>query len=118
MAKKETALARVAARGYWREDDARVVIEAWQRSGLALVAFAESHDIRPKRLTRWVERLQPGPAQAVRFHRVRVVEGSRADAQSVQRLEVILSDGCTVRVPRGFAPEDLRQVLDVLEGRV
>jgi hypothetical protein len=34
------------------------------------------------------------------------------------RFEVLLSDGCCVRLPRAFAPDDLRLVLDVLEGRV
>jgi hypothetical protein len=117
MAMKEKALARAAARRYWREDDARVLIEAWQRSGLTLVAFAESHDVLPKRLARWVARLRKIPSEPVGFHPVRLVEAGRCEGHGVERIEVILGAGVTVRIPRGFAPEDLRQVLAVLEGR-
>lgn len=118
MAKRESALARVAARRYWREDDARLMIEAWQESGLPLVAFAERHDVQTRRLVRWAERVQSMGPKPVSFHRVRLVESGGCGASSDERIEVILAEGCTVRVPPGFVPEDLRKVLNVLKGRV
>ncbi|MCI0432332.1 MAG: hypothetical protein L0271_01595 [Gemmatimonadetes bacterium] len=117
MTKRETAVARAAARAYWHEEDARTVVDAWERSGVPLSAFAESHAVDRKRLARWAKRLQATRTEPMRFHAVRLAEARQRGAHGDERIEVILSDGCTVRLPRGFAPGDLRQVLDVLEGR-
>jgi hypothetical protein len=117
MAEKERAIARIAALRYWRKEDARVVTEAWRQSGLSLVAFAERHDLHPRRVGRWAARLQSMQPERVRFHRVELVARG-PQAAGVESIEVVLGDGCTVRVPPGFAPDELRQVLDVLSGRV
>ena len=71
-------LRRVAAQGYWREDEARVVVEAWRRSGESLAAFVRRQGIARRRLERWAHRL--GAARGrVRFHRVRLVQRRVAD---------------------------------------
>ncbi|MEW6367450.1 MAG: hypothetical protein AB1714_22710 [Acidobacteriota bacterium] len=44
---------RVARNLYWGEADARIVVEAWQRSGMSLSGFGERHGINPKRIARW-----------------------------------------------------------------
>ena len=118
MAAKAKAIAWVAALRYWREEDARVVTEAWRQSGMSLSAFAERHGLHARRVARWAERLQGMEPEPVRFHRVELVAARGPQAAGVERIEVVLGDGCTVRVPPGCAPKELRQVLDVLSGRV
>ena len=108
---KEAAVVRVAGLRYWRAGDARVVVEAWRRSGEGRAVFARRHGIEPKRLSRWAARLD-GPEKAVRFHPVRLVQ---ADAEGGGKpMEIVLVTGHTVRVPAGFAAEDLKRVLGVL----
>jgi len=50
----------------------------------------------------------------VSFHRVRVMEAQEPRHQG-EKIEVLLPDGRAVRVPNGFAPEELQKVLQVLE---
>jgi hypothetical protein len=77
-------------------------------------AFAQMHGMRAHRLGRWARRLRvEGTAQPT-FHAVRVVGAPSFGAE--ERIEVRLGD-VTIRLPSGFAAADLRQVLEVLEGR-
>ena len=57
--KRDTAVLRVAARRYWREADARVVVEAWRRSGESLSTFARCYRVHDKRIARWASRMEP-----------------------------------------------------------
>jgi hypothetical protein len=113
---KEGGVARVAGLRYWRAADARVVVDAWRGSGEALGAFAERHGLHARRLSRWAKRLEEA-AEPVRFHPVRVVDRSEAEARGAASLEIVVSEGLRVRVGSGFAAEDLERVLDVLEAR-
>jgi hypothetical protein len=108
-------------RKYWNESAARAVLGAWRASGLRLSAFAREQGLSPKRLTRWHQRLETaGAASApVAFHPVQLLglpESGRA-AGGADRIEIVLGDGCEIRVPHGFAAEDLSRVLDVLQAR-
>lgn len=109
----------VAAQRYWREGQARVVIEGWRRSGESLAGFARRHGIMRQRLERWARRLRESEGR-VHFHRVRLVE-RRHSAEAVHGggapIEVEWAPGRRVRVFPGFAAEDLGRVLEVLEGR-
>lgn len=118
----------VASRRYWRADDARAVVEAWRRSGKPLSEFAADVDVLPRRVARWAGRLEAGEATAaeVDFHPVRVVGSDPMPRRVVggdqgvarrEPIEVVLGKGLRVRVPGGFASEDLARVLAVLEGR-
>jgi transposase len=105
---------QVAERTYWREADARVLVEAWRSSGETLSGFARRHGVEPRRLARWVSRL-PGVGEgSLRFHPVRLVE-SAPGIGGWAPIEIQLAGGRRVRVPRGFETEDLRRVLAVLE---
>lgn len=106
-------MARVAALRYWRARDAQVVVEAWKRSGEGVRAFAERHGIHPRRLSRWARDVEEA-TESVRFHRVRVVQGSDVEHHDGAPLEIVLDGGLTVRVLPGFAAEDLGRVLEVL----
>ena len=115
LERKDAAIAEVAARRHWRETEARQLVDAWRRSGQTMTAFARFYDIHPERLARWCRPLRAEPSEAVRFHpvRVRPVEGPSND--SVDRIELVLSKGRSIRVPRGFDAEDLRRLLAVVE---
>jgi hypothetical protein len=111
--RRGAAVAGVAALRYWRSTDARVVVDAWKRSGEGLRVFAERYGMHPRRLTRWARELDEA-AEPVRFHPVRVVQtgdGARGDGAAI---EIVLDERCRVRVPPGFAAEDLERVLEVL----
>lgn len=45
----------------WTEDDARVALDAWKRSGVGAHAFAREHGITAQRLYWWRDRLAVRP---------------------------------------------------------
>lgn len=114
MAHKRAAVERVAARRYWRAADARVMVEAWQRSGESLSGFARRYRVHGKRISRWARQLAPAPRGPLTFHPARLVDGPGRGQPGRAAIEVVLPDGRSVRVPPGFAPDDLHQVLRVL----
>jgi len=110
---------RLAAQRYWREEQARVAVDAWERSGMSLAAFARRYGIVRQRLERWAQRLGAASVGRVRFHRVRLIEHGRDGEAPVAGvpIEIEWGSGRRVRVYPGFAAEDLGRVLDALEGR-
>jgi hypothetical protein len=115
MGRKSCEVRQTAKRGYWREADARVLIEAWRSSGEPLTRFARRHGVRRRRLARWLSRLERAGSRQLNFVPVRVVAPESALGNGVgAAIEIQLARGVRVRVPGGFAPEDLRSVLSVL----
>ena len=112
--KNDEVILRIADRQRWRADDARVVVEAWLRSGESLSDFAGRHGLRGERISRWASRIEKRERNGLSFHRVRVV-GSQDNGRQGEKIEVVLTNGRSVRVPPGFAPEELQKVLRVLE---
>jgi len=110
---RKGAIARIVRGSYWRAADARVVVEAWRRSGRSLAAFARQHGVSPQRLTYFREQLEAGPTgEAVAFHPVQVVPARAETAPAA--IEVRLGASCVVRVPAGVAMTDVRVVLAAL----
>jgi transposase-like protein len=108
------AIARIVRGSYWRAADARVVVEAWRRSGRSLAAFAREHGVRPRRLVYWRDQLEAGQTgEAVAFHPVQVVP-ARTEAAAAA-IEIRLGASCVVRVPAGVAMTDVRVVLSTLQ---
>ncbi len=103
---------QVADRVYWREADARILIDAWRNSGESLSGFARRQGVGYKRLARWVRRLE-GARGPVHFHPVRLVE-SASESGGGAPIDIQLAGGQRVRVAHGFQTEDLRRVLAVL----
>jgi len=99
---------------YWREDDARRIVDAWRQGGQPVSVFAAGLGIDPRRVSRWASRLQPPQADTLRFVPVRVAD-DHADGRV--SIEITLGHGRQVRVPPGFAPDDLRRVLAILDER-
>ena len=111
MARTEQ-LRMVSRRPYWRETDARVVVEQWQSSGASLAAFCRRHKLKPQRVARWARRLS---GETLQFHPVELVrDGSRTGELF---LELELARGETIRVPSGFSLDDLRRMLVAVDER-
>jgi hypothetical protein len=119
LERKDSVVVEAAARPRWRKDDARLVLDAWRRSGQTMSAFARLYGIKYERVARWKGRLhgEPNgePRAAVRFHPVRVRPVERQRNDSVDRIELVLSEGRSIRVPQGFDADDLRRLLAVVE---
>ena len=112
---KTDSVRRIARRGYWREADARVVVDAWRQSGDSLAEFGRRYGVRSRRIAWWAARLpEAGPVE-FDFHPVKLT-GELGRSQD-EKLEVELRDGSVIRLPVGFSLEDLRRVLDALEWR-
>ena len=110
----------LAEKLYWRESDARTLIEAWRESGLTLASFSRRYGLNRQRLQRWAGRLGPvrEPSELpeqMRFHPVRVASGGPSAQPHV--LEMILDEGIQLRIPEGFDAAYLLEVLDALAGR-
>ena len=102
---------RVTAKRYWREEDARVVVEAWRESGMTRAAFARRHGVDLQRLARWSARLGEAAGPSVRFHPVRL---AMTESPHVGGIELQLGAGRRIRLEHGFDVEDLRRVLELL----
>ena len=109
MARSE-AWQRAVRLRYWHEDDARAVIEAWRGSGDSLSGFCRANGLVAARVSRWLARLD-GP-EAMQFHPVQLTHEPTVAAAA--EIEVDLPGGITVRLPPGFAVEDLRRILGAL----
>jgi hypothetical protein len=90
-------------------------IGEWQASGLSVRAFCERRRLTVASFYAWRRVLQRRDAEKAAFVPVQVVADAVADRASA--LEVVLTDGRTVRVAPGFDAATLRQLLAVLEGR-
>jgi hypothetical protein len=122
MAETREGKQTASRRRYWRREDAREAIGAWKRSGQTLSEFCRARGLQPRRMQRWLRRLEGSvlaeptiALEPVRFHPVRLMSaGETSGYQSTQPIEIVLGDGCSVRVPPGFAAADLARVLQVL----
>jgi hypothetical protein len=113
--RRTRGLAKLAGRSYWREDDARRIVDGWRESGDPVSVFAARLGIDPRRVARWARRLADRPHEAFRFVPVRVVD-DRPDTRA--SIDIELGHGRRVRVAAGFAADDLRRVLAILDERV
>jgi hypothetical protein len=119
------------------------VFTDFRSSGLTQAQFCQLRDISLNSFRYWIYRLRPGlppqqprstrrsqatsllptPIETPAFLPVHVRPRSldpivaHQVAQPQALLELVLSDRCHLRVPAGFDPATLHQVLDVLEER-
>ena len=111
---KTDDLKQRTGRSYWNETKARRIIEAWEQSGETLAGFARRRGFNRRRLVRWVSRLRTSKPDAIPFHPVRVTGGDTTGRHAAS-IEIDLGSSRRVRVFPGWATEDLRRVLTVLE---
>jgi hypothetical protein len=111
-------LARLKRRSYWREEDGRVVVEAWRRSGLPSATFARQHGLGETRVRWWRNRLdEPArrpPSPSPTLIPVTIVETPASSAKR-SSMEVVLASGHVVRVGTDFDAEALVKLVRVLE---
>ena len=128
----------MAGRGGKRRDPARErfwrrAIRQQQQSGLAVPEFCRREGLKDGAFRWWRQELarrdqQPTPDHrgvpegdttdaAPAFLPVRVVDLEAVSTRSAPLIEIALPGGPTVRVPAGFDPRTLGDVLTVLEGR-
>jgi hypothetical protein len=113
----------------------RRILKRQQDSGLSVRAFCHREGLNDSNLFRWQRELSrrdrqadtaipsrsaeaaaAAPASPV-FLPVRVIEDRGERARPIMPIEILLPDGPIVRVPLGFDPRTLGDVLAVLEGR-
>ena len=128
----------MAGRGGKRRDPARErswrrAIRQQQQSGLAVPVFCRREGLKDGAFRWWRQELarrdqQPAPDPrgvpeadttdaAPAFLPVRVVDLEAVSTRSAPPIEIVLAGGPTVRVPAGYDPRTLGDVLTVLEGR-
>lgn len=122
---ESAAVSRVARMKRWRRVDARLVVDAWRRSGLPLAEWARGRRIDAKRLARWAATLETaGEQSAIAFHPVQLAPANEKPsnpptvvepAVPIAPIEIVLPYGTFVRVPAKVDAEHLRCVLEVLE---
>ena len=100
---RRSEVAQVSRRGYWREAEARVMVEAWRSGGETLSEFAARYGVDPKRIARWASRLERPRAEKVQFHPVRVVGVEPAGAPTLSQA---LQAGQPVDAPAGSIAAD------------
>src|SRR5690242_13312427 len=94
-------------------------VKAWQASGQTAPAFCQGKDFTPGGLRYWAHRLRtagpPAPAKEVRL--ARVVRASPPASPRLPETPIVIEVGAArLAVQRGFDPEALRAVLEVLGG--
>src|SRR5512135_1626297 len=113
----------------------RRIIRRHQDSGLSVRAFCEREGLKDFNFLRWRRELSrrdrekstailnssakesTAPSPLSVFLPVRVVDVGVEQARPTMPIEILLPDGPTVRVPVGFDPRTLGDVLAVLGGR-
>jgi len=108
---KDATVREAARRRYWGAAEARIVVEAWRRSGERLASFSRRYGVDRRRVAWWASRLDRGKPAAVRFHPVLLTGGGDSGGTAI---EVEMDGGWRLRLPRGFEAEELRQVLAAL----
>ena len=87
-------------------------IDQWRASGLSVRDFCARHRLPTPTFYAWRRRLRRRAAEPAPFLPVQVVADPPPPQAST--LEVVLAHGPVVRVPPGFDPATLRQLLAVL----
>ena len=120
----------VVAKRYWREADAKIVINAWRTSGLTIAGFARKHGCSTERIGRWAAHIatRDGAAMGSMPARtplqsaapepappgLRFIELVRPASAPAPVIEVAVGRA-VVRVPAGFDTATLQQIVAVLE---
>jgi len=107
--------ARKILRIHRSQEEITRIVEGFQGSSLSLTAYAKSENVPQTSLNTWVRksRLKPGRSTGdtplIPVHLIdRGVTGSAG-------LEVVLENGRVIKVPTGFDPDALAQVLQVVD---
>jgi hypothetical protein len=107
-------MAHGRARDDQKEQQWRRWIDQWRASRLSVRDFCTRRGLTVPSFYHWRRVLQRRAGEKTAFVPVQLVADAVPAPASV--LEVVLADGCTVRVAPGFDAATLRRLLAVLEG--
>jgi len=109
---------RTIAKARWTAKDAKLVLKAWEVSGLPMTRWATQVGVDRGRLMRWKKRVGwSGRRKDAGFHRVRVVGLAGVKESAPLMLEARLASGVEVRIPEGYCGSDLSAVVSALARR-
>lgn len=113
-------MARPEWRDHGKERFWRQVVRRWQRSGRSVRAFCAAECVSEPSFYAWRRELTRRDEAAATeitptFVPVQVRAVAEVEAASVPAIDVVLSNGRRLRVPAGFDPAMLRQLLAVAE---
>jgi hypothetical protein len=103
----------------WTEQEARVVLAAWAKSGLSLTQFAENQQLMVERLRRWRVKFESRSTpvvcakESLALLPVRI--NSHASRPVGEPVAIFLRTGHVIKVGRGFDEEAFGRVVAVLE---
>lgn len=85
---------------YWRDEDARAVLDVWLVSGQSVASFSATHGLQRARLHRWKQRLMPEIAEetAALFWPVKVAPDPPRP-RDLEAWRVELAGGVSIAVP-------------------
>ncbi len=93
------------------------LVSRWQRSGQSVRAFCRRQRLSEPSFYLWRRRLRQRELPHARDHAAAFVQLTVAAAPPARpAIELVLAGGRVLRVPPGFDPEQLRQLLRALEG--
>jgi hypothetical protein len=98
----------------WTEQDARMVLNALERSGKPVRVFAEEHGLDPQRLYAWRRRVAGGDDTTFRELIVRPSPMTSAPGADGVPFEIVLASAIVIRVPASFDAAALSRLLEVL----
>lgn len=104
---------QLSVRGrFWRRH-----LERWKQSGLSQAQYCRRHHLSAPALGWWKGRLSAGPrATKGPFVELALGGGEAVVVSDEIVYEIVLSRQRRLRLGPGFAPERVRQLLEVLEG--
>jgi len=85
---------------YWRDEEARAVLDAWMASGQSVAAFAAEHGLQRARLHRWRARLMPeAEREAAALFWPLNMASAPAQSSGPDTWRIDLGDGVSIAVP-------------------
>lgn len=112
--KQKDVLQLLLAKSYWSESDARHFLSIWKRNGMILSHFCREYGVSYKRAARWRYKLQK-KVQTPDFVQVDLPGDKVMHRVCPDPIEIVLTNGRSVRVLPGFDDDSLCRVLSIAE---
>jgi hypothetical protein len=112
--KQKDVLQALLAKRMWRESEAKQCLSIWRRTGMNLQHFCREYGLSYKRVSRWRQKLQK---KTISHEFVQVEPPGDRVMQRLYRdpIEIVLTNGRSVRVLPGFDNDSLCRVLSIAE---